>query len=80
MPYVHRPGATRFTSPADKSPGIRVMGGATSSGVSVICRTCGCAVKLRKDGSLMSHRVGTRRKNSWPCPGSYSLTEEIEEA
>lgn len=78
MPRITRPGAVRFTSPADKSPGIRVLGGATSSGVSVTCQTCGCPVKLRKDGTLMSHRVGSRRKNSWPCPGSYAYPPELE--
>jgi hypothetical protein len=33
------------------------------------CPTCHSVVGVRQDGQLRNHRVGTNRRNSWPCPG-----------
>jgi len=33
------------------------------------CPSCGWRVPQRKDGTLISHRIGTSMKNSYPCPG-----------
>lgn len=63
-------GAQRFTSPADKSTIRALTSGIRSDAPKVTCSVCKEQVPVRaKDGQIVAHRVGTNRKNSWPCPG-----------
>lgn len=34
-----------------------------------ICVTCGLPVRVKTNGELGSHRVGTSAKRRWLCPG-----------
>jgi hypothetical protein len=47
-----------------------LSGGKTLKGGKAICPVCELEVNVLKSGGLGSHRVGTSRKQSWPCPGA----------
>lgn len=51
-------------------------GGAHETGVTATCPICEEVVKVRIDGTLRNHRVGTSRAQSWPCPGGGSVARE----
>ena len=47
---------------------------------SVICPKCDKEVPLRQDGTIWSHRSGTRQyKNSWPCIAGGTFPPPTEE-
>jgi hypothetical protein len=77
MPRTHttRHGSSRIGLPYR---GVRSYGGGDrlfchAGGLSddeAACPVCGFTIRLRHDGTLPAHRVGTERSLSWPCPGS----------
>ena len=65
---VHNKYQVIIKSTKDPAPAPRAMiTGAPKDAPRVICPVCGELVPTRNDGSIRGHRVGTSRKNSWPC-------------
>lgn len=59
--FIGKPNTTKST--------IRVLGN-NAPGEPAVCLICNETVKTRLDGTIGSHRVGTRMNNSYPCPGT----------
>ena len=42
-----------------------------------LCAVCGLYVKLRTDGTIRSHRTGSKRQGTWPCPGADTSISHV---